>query len=248
MNKEGHKLVNWKKLLLIAGIVCVCALGTVVYIMNAVTNIRDFFAPTSATTQEAIASEEKVSVNFNLGSGHYTAGMDIPAGVYDITAVRGTGNVSSDNAYSGGINAIMGAPGENDQLDIYEEYYQNIDLSEGVTLSISGGVLVSLKSDQASGAPLQLRNQSITEVVRLGNGHFVAGEDFPAGVYDIQAISGGGNVSSDNAYSGGINAILGTADKNSSIKIYELAYQNISLPEGVTLSIDGVQIELTPSR
>lgn len=57
------------------------------------------------------------------------------------------------------------------------------------------------------------------------NGNFVAGTDFPAGVYDIQAVSGNGNVSSDNIYSGGLNAIMGV--KND--ELYEKEYKNISL-------------------
>ncbi|WP_269473172.1 hypothetical protein [Leptotrichia wadei] len=28
-------------------------------------------------------------------------GVDIPAGIYDITAIKGTGNVSSSNMYDG---------------------------------------------------------------------------------------------------------------------------------------------------
>ena len=36
------------------------------------------------------------------------------------------------------------------------------------------------------------------------------GIDFPAGKYDIVAVSGGGNVSSSNAFDGGINAVMGT--------------------------------------
>ena len=43
-----------------------------------------------------------------LGSGYYTAGIDFPAGTYDIEAISGNGNVSSDNMYDGGLNAIMG--------------------------------------------------------------------------------------------------------------------------------------------
>lgn len=78
--------------------------------------------------------------------------------------------------------------------------------------------------------------------VELGNGNFVAGEDFDAGTYDIVAISGGGNVSSDNMFSGGINAIMGVANDG----FYEKEYKNIKLPEGTTLSIDGVKIKLVP--
>ena len=45
--------------------------------------------------------------------------------------------------------------------------------------------------------PLKSRNQSITETVALGNGNFVAGDDFPSGIYDVIATGGTGNVSSD---------------------------------------------------
>ena len=75
----------------------------------------------------------------------------------------------------------------------------------------------------------------------------MAGEDFPAGFYNIVAVSGGGNVSSSNLYDGGINAILGTEDQNELMDMYEQEYKNIDLPEGTTLTIDGVQVQLVPS-
>ncbi len=83
----------------------------------------------------------------------------------------------------------------------------------------------------------------------LANGNFVAGKDFPAGVYDITAISGTGNVSSDNMHHGGLNAIMGvTGSFEPYNEIYERSYKNIELPEGVILSISGVKIQLTPSK
>lgn len=84
----------------------------------------------------------------------------------------------------------MGTEDQNEMVDMYEQEYSNIDLPEGVVLSISG-VTVRLTCDDASGAPLTPRDQEITETVELGNGNFVAGEDFPAGVYNIVAVSGG---------------------------------------------------------
>ena len=158
-------------------------------------------------------------------------------------AVSGGGNVSSSD---GGINAVMGTEDKNELMDMYEQEYKNIDLPDGTTLTISG-VTVRLTSDAASGDPLTPRNQEITETVDLGNGNFVAGEDFPAGVYNIVAVSGGGNVSSSNLYEGGINAILGTEDQNEIMDMYEQEYKNIDLPEGTTLTISGVQIQLVPS-
>ena len=204
-------------------------------------------APSSDAQAPAPSSEpESIAFDQEFSSGNYTAGVDFPAGKYDIVAVSGGGNVSSSNAFSGGINAVMGTEEQNEVADMYEQEYKNIDLPEGVVLSISG-VTVRLTCDDASGAPLTPRNQEITETVDLGNGNFVAGEDFPAGVYNIVAVSGGGNVSSSNLYDGGINAILGTEDQNELMDMYEQEYKNIDLPEGTTLTIDGVQVQLVPS-
>jgi len=191
-------------------------------------------------TTPATETPDRISYTAELTSGHYTAGIDFPPGTYDIVAVAGGGNVSSSNMFSGGINAIMGA---DTSSGMYEQEYSNIRLPEGTVLSISG-VKVRITSDDASGEPLKKREQSITETVELGNGNFVAGEDFPAGVYDIVAISGGGNVSSDNMFDGGINAIMGV---DTSSGIYEQEYKNIELPEGTTLTVDGVRIKLIPS-
>lgn len=76
----------------------------------------------------------------------------------------------------------------------------------------------------------------------LSNGNYVSGKDFTPGTYDIKAISGGGNVYSDNAYSGGINAIMGAEGDAS---FYQREYKNISLPEGTTLTITDVKVRLT---
>lgn len=76
----------------------------------------------------------------------------------------------------------------------------------------------------------------------LGNGNFTAGSDFEPGVYDIVAVSGGGNVSSSNIFSGGINAVMGVANDD----FYQKEYKNVELPEGTKLTIDGVKIKLIP--
>ena len=186
-------------------------------------------------------------VDLTFGSGNYTAGIDFPAGTYDIIAVSGSGNVSSDNQFSGGINAMMGIVSDPTFADLYEQEYKNITLPEGTVLSISGFVQIQILCDAPESGVIP-REQPNTETVDLSNGNFVAGEDFPAGVYDIVAISGGGNVSSDNMFSGGINAVMGIVSDPTFADMYEQEYKNISLPEGTTISIDGVEIQLIPSK
>lgn len=78
--------------------------------------------------------------------------------------------------------------------------------------------------------------------VKLSNGNYVAGSDFDSGTYDIVAVSGNGNVSSSNMFSGGINAVMGTRNSD----FYEKEYKNIKLPYGTELTVDGVTINLIP--
>lgn len=173
-----------------------------------------------------------------LKSGHYTAGIDFPAGTYTITWVSGSGNVNSSNMYSGGLNEIFSDG--TDGMGITE--FKNAKLDKGVVLSISS-VTVSIASDAADTGNLNARENPLTEEVALGSGNHVAGTDFPAGVYDVVAVSGSGNVSSDNMYDGGLNAIMGPVDDG----FNESTYKNIILSDGVTLTISGVEIKLVPS-
>ena len=80
------------------------------------------------------------------------------------------------------------------------------------------------------------------KTIKLSNGNYVAGSDCEAGTYDIVAVSGNGNVSSSNMFSGGINAVMGTRNSD----FYEKEYKNIKLPYGTELTVDGVTINLIP--
>jgi len=166
-----------------------------------------------------------------------------------LTAVSGGGNVYSSNAYNGGINAIMGVTEKNaNGINIYQQTYANIMLPRGAVLSISG-VTINLYCDEASGEPLDQREQVGVVEIELSNGYFTAGDDFKSGTYDIIAVAGGGNVSSSNIYDGGINAVIGVEELNANgIDIYEQIYRNIHLPNGTILDVDGVTIRLVPSN
>lgn len=182
-----------------------------------------------------------------LGSGYYTAGIDFPAGTYDIEVISGNGVVytlSPDyDELPDSFSEMMGV--KEDGMYEYQKSHSNLSLPKDTVLSVSGGVTIKIHSDSASGEALARREQSITENVWLENGSFVAGTDFPAGVYDIVAVSGSGNVSSDNMAEGGICDVMGTKDVSG---LYQNEYRNIYLPEGITLKVGGdVEIVLTPS-
>jgi hypothetical protein len=73
------------------------------------------------TPAPATETPARISFSIELSSGHYTAGIDFPAGTYDIVAVSGGGNVSSSNMFSGGINAIMGV---DTSSGMYEQVFE----------------------------------------------------------------------------------------------------------------------------
>ena len=187
------------------------------------------------------ASYPSISYSTRLVCGHYTAGVDFPAGDYDITVISGRGNVSSDNSFSGGVNEVMGETDDG----FYISSFHGAALEQGVVLSVGGTLMIEIQSDAASGAPMQAREQEIDQSVKLSSGNWVSGTDFPAGVYDIECVSGSGNISSDNLWEYGINEMIATAANAD--EFYITSANNISLPEGTELTLSGVTVKLTPS-
>ena len=73
---------------------------------------------------------------YTFTSGNYTAGVDFGPGTYDIEAISGTGNVYTDDF---SLNAIMGnEQGMNDTINMYEKSYKNVQIADGVTLTVDG--------------------------------------------------------------------------------------------------------------
>lgn len=77
----------------------------------------------------------------------------------------------------------------------------------------------------------------------LSSGHFMVGVDFQAGTYDIIAVSGNGNVYSNNEKNP-INAIMGVREDD----MYQKTFKNVYLPFGTTLTVDGVTVKIIPTQ
>lgn len=76
--------------------------------------------------------------------------------------------------------------------------------------------------------------------LNLSDGNYISGKDFKAGTYTITAVSGSGNVYSDNLM-GGINAMMAQEKTD----LYENEYKNIELPKGTKLIIkNGLTVQL----
>ena len=215
------------------------------------------YASTMDTLKEAYNEIEKITkksksktskktmtdhFEVDLGAGNYVAGKDIPVGTYNFTAVSGTGNVSSSNLYDGGINAVMGTPAN----DYTQETYNTVSLDDDVVLSLGGDIVLHIVYENASTSTIQTRVvPDDAQAIDLTAGHYTAGTDFPAGSYNVIATSGFGNVSSDNLYDGGLNEIMGIAGSDPTGLSIE-SFSNLTLDEGVVLSIDGVSVQLVP--
>ena len=195
------------------------------------------------TSQEGSSKEPEnitEAYSITLSAGHYTAGVDFPAGKYNLSAVSGGGNVSSSNMYSGGLNEIMGIKDD----DMYQKSFNGAVLDKGVVLNIGGSLQLKLDSDAAQTNNMTSRQNTATEEYTLSAGNYTCGTDFEPGEYVITAVSGSGNVSSDNLYDGGLNEIMGTQADDT----YITTFNNATFKEGNVITISGVTIKLTPSK
>lgn len=192
-------------------------------------------------TAEAEEAAEPVAEHFevDLSAGNYVAGVDIPAGTYNLTATSGSGNVSSSNMYSGGLNEIMGSPAD----EYTQETFNNLSLPEGETLSLTGTVVLHIVSEDAQTGNMTSRVIGSEAQTDLSAGNYTAGTDFPAGVYNIVSTGSTGNVSSDNMFDGGLNEVLGDGSDGFSVK----QVNNVELPEGTVLTVSGASIQLVPA-
>lgn len=201
---------------------------------NSSSTVSTSTKPNKTISKASSAAPATVKVNETLSSGFYTVGTDIPSGTYNFKAVKGGGNVTTED---GSINEIMGVKGKGSE---YTPTFNNADLEDGTVLSISS-VTLQITSDDANGSTLAKRSQNIKKSFKFSAGNYKSGKDFPTGTYDIAAVSGSGNVTTDD---GSLNAIMGTSGDD----MYEKSYSNVDLSDGKTLQITGVTVSLTPSK
>jgi hypothetical protein len=88
----------------------------------------------NAVLNKIVKRNNPIIETISLKSGNYEAGVDFPAGTYDLVATKGKGNVSSSNIFDQGINEMVGVPADT----WYIKDFKNIVLSDGFTLEISG--------------------------------------------------------------------------------------------------------------
>lgn len=232
------------------------------YVDSSVITGTDPFDSTEASTVDS-------STNLftdTLTAGHYTVGVDIPSGTYDFFAKSGFGNIMSQSV---AVNAVF----EYDTMlsdmasGIAEKEISDISLADGDILTITGTLEVSAGSDDAG--ETFPREQELQEV-ELEYGIFTAGDDFPAGTYDIVWEEGFGNILTD-PYDlhTGINEIFGAKlgdegpltdeintenyadysgvfDDVNDVMLIK-GFKNVTFNENDLLKIEDLKVKLVPS-
>lgn len=200
-------------------------------------NVSDTTADTEhVESDEPESSAEHYEVD--LSAGNYTAGVDIPAGTYNLSATGGSGNVSSSNMYSGGLNEVMGNPADEYSIDSFN----GLKLDDGVILTLGSTVTLHLVSENANVRGMTARSAADGSPLDFGAGNYTCGSDFSPGTYNVIATGGNGNVSSDNMFSGGLNEIMGTTNDGLSIT----QYNNAKFEDGTVLTVSGTSVHLVP--
>lgn len=183
-----------------------------------------------------------VATEYTITTGYYTAGIDLPVGRCNIEAVEGSGNVSSSNLLEGGVNEMMGIE---DDTEYYTKTFNGLKMDENVVLCISSRVTIKLIYTNITGGYTG-REYNEAKAVELTSGNYVAGVDFPAGLYNVEAVSGAGNISSSNLIDGGINEMIGVEDGSG---LYIQTFKNLELGDTVELVISsGVKVRLIPEK
>ncbi len=177
--------------------------------------------PSEAAAKAQNADMPAIENTYTLSTGFYTAGIDIPAGKCNVTAVSGSGNILSSD--DDGINEIFGT----ERGDVSS--FKGLKLPKNVTLSISGRLTVKLVYKSIDGG-LSGRTYNMAGATKISTGNYEVGADFKAGIYNIVAVSGSGNIYS---LDGEVNEIFGFEDED----VREI--RNVNFPKGAELSIEG---------
>lgn len=130
-----------------------------------------------------------------LKDGYFTAGVDIPAGVFDVTATAGVGYILSDIDSAN----LRGPEYKKSDFDDFYDYYRsfaNYHFPKGDLLEIKGVQIKIYYTKITASASGRKYNES--SGIELNPGYYKVGTDIAPGRYCVKYISGeGGYVDSD---------------------------------------------------
>ena len=188
--------------------------------------------------------KEGESADYELASGNYVAGVEIPEGIYTVTPQDDYDTVQIDDPENS-IYLYEYTEGKKDKIE-------DIRLYKGAHLTLNCRTTVKLHTDNAQDVEaMETAGQSnpLTESVDIkGQKTLTAGRDLEPGIYDLSRVSGAGNVDVI-IYSDEQEEINSWSQGLSEDGIDGETFHYLVIPENATMEVsEDLKIRLTPSE
>ena len=188
--------------------------------------------------------KEGESADYELASGNYVAGVEIPEGIYTVTPQDDYDTVQIDDPENS-IYLYEYTEGKKDKI-------KDIRLYKGAHLTLNCRATVKLHTDNAQDVEaMETAGQSnpLTESVDIkGQKTLTAGRDLEPGIYDLSRVSGAGNVDVI-IYSDEQEEINSGSQCLSEDGIDGETFHYLVIPENATMEVsEDLKIRLTPSE
>lgn len=188
--------------------------------------------------------KEGERADYELSSGNYVAGVEIPEGIYTVTPKDDYDTVQIDDPENS-IYLYEYTEGKKDKIE-------DIRLYKGAHLTLNCRTTVKLHTDNAQDVEaMETAGQSnpLTESVDIkGQKTLTAGRDLEPGIYDLSRVSGAGNVDVI-IYSDEQEEINSWSQGLSEDGIDGETFHYLVIPENATLKVsEDLKIRLTPSE
>lgn len=188
--------------------------------------------------------KEGERADYELSSGNYVAGVEIPEGIYTVTPKDDYDTVQIDDPENS-IYLYEYTEGKKDKI-------KDIRLYKGAHLTLNCRTTVKLHTDNAQDVEaMETAGQSnpLTESVDIkGQKTLTAGRDLEPGIYDLSRVSGAGNVDVI-IYSDEQEEINSWSQCLSEDGIDGETFHYLVIPENATLKVsEDLKIRLTPSE
>lgn len=188
--------------------------------------------------------KEGESADYELASGNYVAGVEIPEGIYTVTPQDDYDTVQIDDPENS-IYLYEYTEGKKDKIE-------DIRLYKGAHLTLNCKTTVKLHTDNAQDVEaMETAGQSnpLTESVDIkGQKMLTAGRDLEPGIYDLSRVSGAGNVDVI-IYSDEQEEINSWSQCLSEDGIDGETFHYLVIPENATMEVsEDLKIRLTPSE
>lgn len=188
--------------------------------------------------------KEGESADYELASGNYVAGVEIPEGIYTVTPQDDYDTVQIDDPENS-IYLYEYTEGKKDKI-------KDIRLYKGAHITLNCRTTVKLHTDNAQDVEaMETAGQSnpLTESVDIkGQKTLTAGRNLEPGIYDLSRVSGAGNVDVI-IYSDEQEEINSWSQCLSEDGIDGETFHYLVIPENATMEVsEDLKIRLTPSE